>query len=179
MNEISADFINNWSHQGKTFIQRFFEKVIKSDGCWEWTAGKIPFGYGRLNLNGTRFVAHRCSWVIHFGDIPKGMCVLHTCDNPACVRPDHLFLGTYSDNTRDAMRKGRHIKGEVVGSSKLTSKDVLEIRMRSDNGETFASISRRFGVKESTIRSIVYGKTWKHVTPCQFRHVPRKHCRRV
>lgn len=94
-----------------TLKDRFFTKVIKhhgADACWEWIASKDVGGYGHLGRNGRVVSAHRLSWEIKYGPIPAGMNVLHHCDNPACVRPDHLFLGTHSDNMRDMCAKGRH-----------------------------------------------------------------------
>ena len=88
--------------------ERFWSKVVKiDDGCWLWTAALLLDGYGQIWLGQTMERAHRLSWIIHFGPIPEGLCVLHTCDNPPCVRPGHLFLGTQLDNVRDAIRKGR------------------------------------------------------------------------
>ncbi|MGJ0510229.1 MAG: HNH endonuclease signature motif containing protein [Methylocystis sp.] len=87
---------------------RFWEKVIRGDGCWEWTAAKSVRGYGTFGLRKGKMVpAHRMSWELTYGKIPDGLIVCHHCDNPECVRPDHLFLGTYSDNTQDMIRKGR------------------------------------------------------------------------
>ena len=92
-------------------LKRFWDKVDKADGCWEWTAclkkGKKGNGYGFFWLHGKNFRAHRFSWIINFGNISDGLCVLHRCDNRRCVRPDHLFLGTVTDNNVDAIKKGR------------------------------------------------------------------------
>src|SRR5229473_531412 len=91
-------------------VERFWSKVRKSDGCWEWIAGKHRFGYGiiRDGGRGSRMrTAHRISWEFHNGSIPAGLWVLHRCDNPQCINPDHLFLGTQFDNMTDAARKGR------------------------------------------------------------------------
>ena len=100
----------------------FWQSVAKSDdkdGCWIWTGKMDRDNYGRCrsearNASGYRKEAgaHRVSWELHHGPIPKGMCVLHSCDNPSCVRPDHLFLGTHADNMRDAVLKGRHDKSK-------------------------------------------------------------------
>lgn len=93
---------------GTTEEERFWSRIRKSDGCWEWIArSKTRSGYGRLEFGGVRQLAHRVSWKMHFGDIPTGLFVCHTCDNPPCVRPDHLWLGTNRDNIMDAEAKGR------------------------------------------------------------------------
>lgn len=104
----------------KRFDARFWEKVDKTDGCWNWIAArgsvreKTP-GYGHFGYLGKTHLAHRLSWKIHFGEIPAGIFVLHKCDNPGCVRPDHLFLGTHADNMADAKTKGRMIKPKMIG----------------------------------------------------------------
>jgi hypothetical protein len=86
---------------------RFWKYVTKSDGCWEWQGSRMPFGYGELNINKVPQCAHRLSWELHYGPIEEGLSVLHSCDNPPCVNPAHLFLGTQSDNMRDCASKGR------------------------------------------------------------------------
>lgn len=91
------------------FHRRFWEKVAKGDGCWEWKGGAPPStGYGRIYRRGKSIGAHRAAWEISFGPILKGLQVCHKCDNRTCVRPDHLFLGTISDNIKDMVKKGRH-----------------------------------------------------------------------
>lgn len=90
---------------------RFWVKVRKSDGCWEWTAASKQGGYGKIAVGRRLMLAHRVSWELANGPIPDGLLVCHTCDNPPCVRPDHLFLGTQTDNMRDAVRKNRGIGG--------------------------------------------------------------------
>lgn len=91
-----------------TLLTRFWAKVRKGEGCWAWTGCRNRKGYGRIATWAGAQLAHRVSWTIHFAAIPSGMLVLHRCDNPACVRPDHLFLGTAQDNTDDMMAKERH-----------------------------------------------------------------------
>lgn len=95
--------------------ERFWSKVVKSDGCWIWKASKRSKGYGAfVYQRGEDIIqgrAHRYSWELHYGDIPPGLCVLHHCDTPACVRPEHLWLGTKAENNADMVAKGRHVRG--------------------------------------------------------------------
>lgn len=96
----------------KTLKERLFEKIVKSDGCWEWIGAKHRFGYGMIRLGGTqpKITASRASWLVHNGEIPNGMHVCHKCDNPQCTNPDHLFLGTAGDNANDKEQKGRGLR---------------------------------------------------------------------
>ena len=145
----------------KPVEERFWPKVMKTDGCWIWIAGKKPQGYGAFE-NGRG--AHRISWQIHFGPIPPGMCVMHICDNPSCVRPDHLTLGSKADNNADARAKGRNTRGERVGVSKLNAEMVRAIRARyAQGGVTYSEIAADYGVDFSNIAQVVKRKTWKHV----------------
>jgi len=114
----------------KTLSEFFWARVNKSDGCWEWTGRKMYFGYGSIRLyrNAPQISSHRASWQIHFGEIPEGLCVLHRCDNPSCVRPDHLFLGTIQDNNMDAKQKGR---------AKVASKGWQRNKTHCKNGHVF------------------------------------------
>jgi len=89
-------------------VDRFWEKVDMRGHCWEWTAAKTSCGYGRFKVEGKTVGAHRVSYELHYGEIPEEMCVLHTCDTPPCVNPEHLFLGTPTDNNRDRDQKGRN-----------------------------------------------------------------------
>lgn len=140
--------------------------------CWQWTANKHWSGYGRIltgsRIDGSRrYVgAHRVAWELFRGAIPEGLCVCHHCDNPSCVNPDHLFLGTLADNCKDRSQKGRNAValGERNGNAKLSRDQVQEIRRRySDRGVTQKQLGREFGVSRVQIGKIVNGKLWKHI----------------
>ena len=94
-------------YDGKTYAERFWDCVHKTEGCWTWRRSRSVQGYGAFFMHGRYWVASRASWVISYGPIPNGLWVLHKCDNPSCVRPDHLFLGNQFDNMRDCAAKGR------------------------------------------------------------------------
>ncbi len=153
---------------------RFHEKyeIDAVSGCWNWTAFTSTHGYGMIWFNKKNSLAHRVSWMIHNGDIPKkrgigshGVCVLHRCDNPKCVNPDHLFLGTHQDNMNDMLNKGRDItfEGEKHGMAKLKIEDVRRIRVLLNSGPTLQEIADEFNVALSTVSSIKYGHNWKSV----------------
>jgi hypothetical protein len=122
-----------------------------------------PHGYGKFMLDGVGQWAHRVAWALAFGPIPAGMHVCHKCDNPRCVRPAHLFLGTVTDNQRDSVRKGRHIKGEAVGNAKLTEAQVKDIRHRFRAGTTQRELAASYGVAQTAVSAIVRRVTWAHV----------------
>lgn len=147
--------------------ERFWEKVKKTETCWIWSAHRRG-NYGRIGKGVTcRDVnAHRVSWEIHNGPIPKGMNVLHRCDNRPCVNPDHLFLGTQADNLNDCVLKGRHgdWRGEKNGRAKLTGKQVREIREKYLPKEVTASkLAKEYGVSRMHIYKILYRTNWKHI----------------
>lgn len=148
-------------------IDRFWSRVdIRDDDeCWEWRAGKKKGGYGSITISGTKQgIAHRVSWQIHNGPIPKGLCVLHKCDNRSCVNPRHLFLGTKADNSADMTAKGRRAYGAQTNRTKLTDNDVIEIRrIREKDGLTYQKIADGFGIGISTVRSIICRETWTHL----------------
>jgi len=147
--------------------KRFWSKVDKSGDCWNWTGFRDRNGYGRIMIGGITSGAHRCSWEDSFGPIPANMFVCHHCDNPSCINPDHLFLGTHLENVRDMVAKGRQRCGVVLGElhhkAMLTAKQVIEIRIRSELGASRACLAREFGCSESNILCIVRRETWKHV----------------
>lgn len=146
-------------------INRFWSKVDKTGHCWEWTSSKHNKGYGQLSVNGSTKTAHRMSWMIHNNsDIPSDMCVCHSCDNPSCVNPDHLFLGSHADNVNDKVSKNRHAVGEKHGMSKLTDEDIRCIRIaRSVDRLSCEKIALRYNVAYSVIERICRKQIWTHV----------------
>lgn len=138
--------------------------VVASSGCHEWTGVMNNNGYGQFNVSGRKTLAHRIAWELSNGPIPEGMCVLHTCDNPACCNPAHLWIGTQIDNIRDMESKGRARRsGSNHGRSKLTEDDVRKIRELHEKGWRHKSIAVMFGVIQQNISMIVNRKRWKHI----------------
>lgn len=158
----------NYLHILNTFSQKdkFWEYVEKSEGCWNWKGPHNDKGYGQINAEKKTSYAHRFSWILHNGPITNGLIVCHHCDNPSCVRPDHLFLGTHKDNNADMLSKHREnfVQGENVGCAKLTNEQAEEIRKsyrRGVKGYGFIAIGRRFNVSPNIIMNIVLGRTYK------------------
>lgn len=132
--------------------------------CWVWLAGLFPDGYGQFYLKGTSIGAHRVSYELYVGSIEPKFQICHSCDNPICVNPKHLFLGTHKDNMKDRNIKGRQGRGESHGMSKLTKQQVLEIRSLFSKGEaTKTELGRRYLVSDVSIHHIITGKHWKHI----------------
>ena len=155
-----------------TVEERFWKHINKTDTCWEWT-GTLYRGYGRMRLNDkrrSRITVHRFSWELHNGPIPDGMLICHHCDNRCCVRPDHLFLGTHSDNALDSSSKNRNYKGvraslrgEAHPMLKLTEQQVRLIRQEYADGINRKDTASRYGVVPGTIKQIALRYTWKHI----------------
>jgi len=151
---------------------RFWKSVKKTKTCWNWT-GYTREGYGAIGYHGKQPSVHRVSWEIHYGPIPEGLYVCHKCDNPLCVNPRHLFLGTHQDNMQDMMAKGRNgaithpekaPRGERNGMAKLTKDLVLEIRSRYAVGEiSQRALGEEYGVDQGLICGIVNRRGWKHI----------------
>ncbi len=133
-----------------------------NSGCWLWTRAIVRKGYGTVAGDGKLIHAHRWSWILHKGEIPHGMCVCHRCDTPACVNPDHLFLGTNQDNMDDREKKNRQAKGVRHGLSKLNPEKVRQIRTLHP-ALNHRELADNFGVSITSIRSIFTGRTWSHV----------------
>lgn len=178
-----------------TLINRFWNKVIKQNGCWKWTAMENDFGYGIINSGGRGgrpLRAHRVSWEIHNGNIPKGKHILHKCDNPTCTNPEHLFLGTNYDNVQDMVKKGRtcrgqkHVekmravaargnkngarthpemvpKGETHFGAIMTNGGVIKMRQMRRAGHRVKDIALFFGISNQQTSFICNRKAWKHI----------------
>lgn len=149
-------------------VKRFSEKwKLNSDsGCWEWTASLAGKGYGQIKIPGERkqMYAHRLSWMIHKGEVPQGKSVLHRCDNPKCVNPNHLFVGTHQDNSTDMKGKGRHLYGERNDRSILTESDVRAIKTLLEEGSLPQwRIAEMFGIQQMQVSRIKRGLRWSHV----------------
>lgn len=131
-------------------------------GCKIWKWARSEKGYGVLRIEGRNLLAHRFYYTLYNGAIPRGLCVLHRCDNRLCVNPKHLFLGTVADNQRDAVNKGRIRKGEKHGRAKLRRKDVRTIRKDYKKGEVGSAVSlaRQLKVNRATITAIARGESW-------------------
>jgi hypothetical protein len=162
-------------HCDPTIVTRFWSKVEKTETCWQWTAGCFRAGYGAFQYQRRAWKAHRFAYMLTHGPIPEGLNVCHHCDNPACVRPDHLFLGTFADNSADMVAKGRQGKGDNVPTehrrrgvrhhrAKVTEDDVREIRRRHGAGETQTALAAIFGLDQTTVSDLVRWKIWRHVS---------------
>lgn len=159
-----------------TLARRFWLKVDRrgDDECWPWTAYRSKKGYGHIKVGGKRgsvIAAHRVAYELKLGDIPPGMLVCHSCDNPPCCNPAHLWVGTNDDNMADMARKGRaragrqpndeeRARGVGNGNAKLTDADVLSIRR---DGRTQEAIARDYGVDRTLVGYIQRRKIWTHI----------------
>lgn len=142
-------------------MDRFWSKVNKSGKCWLWTGASYKDGYGKFRFRGQTWSAHRVVWVLVYGEIPEGMDVLHiVCDNPPCVNPDHLKLGTRAENNADRAGKGRNDckAGERNPRVKLTEEQVRAIRASTDTQRAWAE---RLGVSPSTVQAVRSGRNWR------------------
>ena len=142
----------------------FYSRTRVVGDCLEWTGAKEKDGYGTLRVNLTRYRAHRVSWAMRNGRDPGDMFVCHSCDNPACVKPDHLWLGTPAENVADMVQKGRTYRHDYAGekhpAARLTEDDVRRIRTRPKKQRELAE---EYGVALSTIANIQVGNQWAHV----------------
>lgn len=136
---------------------------VSERGCWEWLGYKTRKGYGTQRFGGKKILAHRYSYELYNGKIPDGLCICHKCDNPSCVNPDHLFLGTIQENNLDCIKKGRIARGEKRGS-KLKEEDIKLIRNLYNTYKIYhKQIATMFGVSRTSITLILNNKRWSHV----------------
>jgi hypothetical protein len=147
---------------------KYVEPLMDDRGCWEWGGARNEHGYGQTAIKHyLQMKAHRLSWMIHHSIIADEVCVLHKCDNPPCVNPDHLFIGTKKDNMQDCSRKGRvrYIlrRGESNECAKLTDKKVAEARRLYASGDSLRSVAQRYGVNSKTMSRAIHGLQWAHV----------------
>lgn len=143
-------------------IQKRFESFVMPEpntGCWLWSGSLVTKGYGAFRLNGKSVMAHRVSYKMYNGEIGL-MHVLHKCDCPSCVNPDHLFLGTDTDNKIDMENKGRRVRGSLSPMSKLTETDIISIRESKMPGFV---IAKKYGVSQSVISRVKSKNSWKHI----------------
>ncbi len=143
---------------------RFWAKVdVRGPAdCWPWVAGKFTDGYGAFQLNGKARRSHRLAWSIVNGPIPAGLQVLHSCDNPICMNPDHLRAGTHDDNMRDKIIRNRNCPGALNGNSKLSESDVVKIRKEWPR-LTQLKLAAKYGVDRTCIQRILWRKSWRCV----------------
>ena len=159
--------VDGKGNRGRSLKERFWSFVWmpKKDGCWLWRGSVSSGGYGMLQVaTKTSRRAHRVSWELHFGMIQGDVCVLHTCDNPLCVNPKHLWLGSHADNMNDMSERGRSFsRGESNNNSKLTEDDVLEIRrLLKISHLVQRDIAKKFEVTATLVSSIKYYKNWNY-----------------
>lgn len=156
-----------------TATARFWNKVKKIEGgCWEWTASMSRFGYGRFNAGGGQkkiMLAHRYSFLLAHGEIPEGKFVCHSCDNPACVNPAHLWAGTQADNVADMINKGREGKYDRTivpqkPNQKITKEQAARIKMLAWSGVNQDEIAAMFGVCQASVSGIKLGKLWPELS---------------
>lgn len=154
-----------------TLAERLWRKTLKAgpDECWLWTGAKLESGYGRIDRGGRgskNLLAHRAAMEVVTGaPVPDHLVVMHSCDNPSCVNPAHLSVGTYEQNSADMIMKGRHkvvaMKGTENAHAKLTDEAVRDIRT---SRKPQAALARQYGVSEATVAAVIHGRTWRHVT---------------
>ena len=149
--------------KSEDFAVWFWSKANKTQHCWYWTLTRFRLGYGSVSYQGKIQSAHRVAYKLVHGEIPAGMDVLHSCDNRACVNPEHLSLGDHKKNMRDKMERGRHVvlSGEENGNVRLTWVKVRRIRRLRDTGLTYRELAAQFKVDFTTIAQIVTRKTWR------------------
>lgn len=170
----NADF-SHLEGGAKSAYDRLMRKIerIPFSGCWIFTGSVNNHGYGYFMVNSKKVKAHRASWILHRSEVPEGLFVLHHCDVPSCVNPNHLFLGTRKDNSQDMVSKRRHVfmahperiqRGEKSAISKISDAQAAAIWERISRGERSSAIAQDFGITRGAVNHIKSGRTWKHLT---------------
>lgn len=148
--------------------ERFWRRVEKTNDCWWWRPTRCKNTYGLIQMGGKgtkSITTHRYSYTLHHGEIPDGMLVMHSCDNPACVNPYHLSLGSHKDNVADMIQKGRRGEPKTIGEQNpkaVLNEDKVRY-IRSMPNASHASLARELGVGTSTVRGVRTGRTWSHI----------------
>jgi HNH endonuclease len=150
----------------RTIKERLLANVLIDPitGCWNWQRGKFQQGYGMIQIDHCRQRAHRVSFSEFVGPIPDGLFVCHRCDNPGCINPSHLFLGTAQDNSSDMVAKGRQATGEENGNARLSDLLVQHIRSEHANGVNGRAISRALGIHNVAVYRVINRQSWKQVS---------------
>lgn len=169
MDSLNSFLIKNATNEEKKerYISSFEKHVVRKNGCWEWTGFKNKLGYAIMTCNSKigPSKAHRGSWIIHNGSIPKGKIIRHLCNNPTCTNPEHLAVGTMKDNSRDCIESNRICRGEKSPFAKLTEENVVEIKKKLRKDKlTCKEISKEFNVSSACISAINVKRNWKHIT---------------
>jgi AraC-like DNA-binding protein len=163
--------LDTHSHRHLSVMGRFLLNVNKTDACWLWTGTINKFGYGRFSIKAVHYTAHRISYELFVGQIPEGLFLLHSCDNPSCVNPSHLSPGTHTDNMKDMFNKHRQVdhSGSRNPSAKLTEENVDYIRSCPNTQTSCKELAKQFGVVENTIKRVFTGDRWSGRTGANVR----------
>lgn len=144
-------------------LERFMSNVQKTESCWKWIGGKTSFGHGNFFFDGKSYMAHRLAYTLFNGEIPKGMVIMHKCDNPECTNPEHLKLGTQADNLADMRAKKRHKFGESHPKTTLTEQQVREIKSTPLKYGSGILLAKKFNITPQAVSMIRSGRNWAHL----------------
>jgi hypothetical protein len=168
LNILKNSSLRRQERKKESIANRLYKNIYKNplNGCWEWTDSKSKQGHGRIGYRDKVYLTHRLSYEISIGEIPDGKNVCHKCDNPPCINPEHLFVGTQKDNISDMVSKGRGFQlppmpGEINHLAKLSNEDAKIIREKLKNGATGISLAKEYRISVSGISKIKLGKSYK------------------
>jgi len=159
-------FVTNISRLDIPFDEWFWQQIIVDErtNCWVWQLALVTQGYGQVSIKHKSYRAHRIAYELFYKESTQGKLVCHICDNPPCINPEHLFLGTAKENTQDMVKKQRHNHGERHHFAKLTKQAVLDMRKRHKQGNiTIAQLASEYGVSPSSARKAIVGLMWRHI----------------